>query len=85
MENIKLPAHPQPIAFYPGNETCQTTANHDWDMSGFTKLEKAALMIAQGHVNNFDMGNGIATKQFLTAFSEKCVSIAKAILEEANK
>lgn len=81
MDNLKLPAYAQSIAVTDSGDTYGSVGPD----SGFTKLELGALMIAQGHVNNFDMGNHTPTPQFLEAFSAKCVCLAKAVLEEANK
>jgi hypothetical protein len=79
MENLKLPAYP----VISGGGTFEN--GYDGFKPGFTKLELASLMIAQGHVNNFDMGNHTPAPQFLEAFAAKCVCLAKAVLEEANK
>lgn len=75
MDNLKSPAYPHRSNSLEGGHTDP----------GFTKLEKAALMIAQGHVTNFTMGNQNPDPLFLQAFGAKCVSLAKAVIEEANK
>ena len=49
---------------------------------GFTKLEKAALMIAQG-LSSRQLPDGDSIKSHLLA--EYSVELAKAVLEEANK
>lgn len=69
MDNLKSPAHP--IINDEGS-------HEDREVHyGFTKLEKAALMIAQGMM---------AHSKYTTDFvAPKAVEIAKAILQEANK
>ncbi len=47
MDNLKLPAYPLPIAKH-DNGTLNTTLDVDTASCGFTKLELASLMIAQG-------------------------------------
>jgi len=66
MDNLKSPAYPQPF--------------NDKQL-GFTKLEKAALMIAQGLCASLKMG----TSPLPTLLAETAVMVAKAVLEEANK
>lgn len=80
MDNLKRPAHPQPIAFADGNDTAQTAWGVHDDFAGFTKLEKAALMIAQGFAYNYAHVPGQSV-----AIAERAVELAKAVLEEANK
>jgi len=46
---------------------------------GFTKLEYASLMIAQGAISDGQMPNNDAK------LAAVCVLFAKAVLEEANK
>lgn len=73
MENTKLQAYP----------TTTDNANEIYEVAGkgFTKLEMASLMIAQGI-----MARGLYTpNQFQGYIAEPSVSIAKALLEEANK
>lgn len=81
MDNLIRPAQPQPIAPYPENTGGFETAwgVHE-DFAGFTKIEKAALMIAAGDVGSYDQGIANPEKWATT-----CVKLAKAILEEANK
>jgi len=50
---------------------------------GFTKLEKAALMIAQGGVATWDGKDVDPTNSKI--FASNCVLLAKLVLEEANK
>lgn len=77
MENFKLPA-------YPATEWSQLpdgTIVYNTTSEGFTKLEKAALMIAQGFMSNSRLQGEIVPVD-LASLS---VLIAKAVLEEANK
>lgn len=79
MDNLQSPSAPYVSYLHSSYEDID---NH----YGFTKLEKAALMIAQGHITNFaGNGNGLPSDAFLKAFSSKCVAVAKAVLEESNK
>lgn len=72
MDNLKLPAYPN-IDSYENGNICTP-------QSGFTKLELASLMIAQGLMSSTQFSdnkdNYIATQS---------VKLAKAVLEEANK
>lgn len=72
MDNLKLPAYPL------GKDVPQD------EFSGFTKLEKASLMIAQGLATRelFEM---LETKNYPAGIAKLSVVIAKAVLEEANK
>lgn len=85
MENIKLPACPVTVQWSEGkighdhqngNETSQTY--------GFTKLEKAALMITQGMLSA-GVGSNIIMGDQSYSLDVAAVAIAKAVLEEANK
>jgi hypothetical protein len=71
MDNLKLPAHPTTIA----------NANEVYEIAGrgFTKLELASLMIAQGLCADPNV------QQSVESIGAIAVSIAKAVLEEANK
>lgn len=70
-DNLKLPAYP--TLFY--NEVTGAANGHS---AGFTKLELASLMIAQGIcAETCDRGH--------TFIASESVKIAKAVLEEANK
>jgi hypothetical protein len=73
MDNFKLPAYPIHI------ENGHYSGHADFD--GFTKLEKASLMIAQGALSD---GTPIAEGHH-QRFALECVRVAKALLEEANK
>lgn len=73
MDNLKSPAYPW----------TDTRGDRLEFFEGFTKLEKAALMIAQGMASS---------GQYLTqshaehvAMANTAVSLAKAVIEEANK
>ena len=81
MDNLKLPASPQAI-YLEENGHPRAGAEYDWDFSGFTKLEMAALMIAQGAIasGNYKSGDGKTAD-----LAEYSVRTAKAVLEEANK
>jgi hypothetical protein len=74
-DNLKSPAYP--VHIEPGD----TYSGHAF-FDGFTKLEKAALMIAQGYVAN-GVFNGDEQEDY--ELSKRAVKIAKAVLEEANK
>jgi hypothetical protein len=71
MHNLKLPA--SPTLLYD-----ETSGKPNGHRSGFTKLELASLMIAQSIAIDFTPNQD----EYL---SERCVEIAKAVLEEANK
>lgn len=81
MDNLKLPAYPGPI---PTKNEGQIHAigNYEYRAHGFTKLELAALMIAQGIYSN---SNVEAMNTHFQTIAETSVTQAKAILEEANK
>lgn len=68
MENIKLPAYPHQL--FP-------------DSMGFTKLELASLMIAQGMCVDGLPADLSSTND--TAIAYASVSLAKAVLEAANQ
>jgi len=79
MDNLKLPAYPQPITMGSEGDILIPVMHHP-DFGGFTKLEYASLMIAQG----------IAQREFVDTgdrdyISMRAVKLAKAVLEEANK
>ncbi|HXP52998.1 MAG TPA: hypothetical protein VN922_23845 [Bacteroidia bacterium] len=78
MDNTKLPAYPTLIY----NEA---TGNPQAQELGFTKLEKAALMIAQGMIQRQDKQYDPETTKGVEAISSVCVDVARAVLEEANK
>jgi len=72
MDNLNLWAFPRPIS---NNE--RAIYKTEPEDCGFTKLELAALMIAQG-------GQGLEVIDE-KIFAQSCVKIAKAVLEECNK
>lgn len=74
MDNLKLPAHPI------GEKEFHRFSEQMAPWTGFTKLELAALMIAQGIVAN--PGGDVLS---YTKLGEAAVQTAKAVLEEANK
>lgn len=80
MDNLKLPASPQHGAFYPSTDT--VCFNVDPDFAGFTKIELASLMIAQGMYAN---PNVEALNTHMITIAEISVRQAMAIIEEANK
>ena len=80
MNNLTRPASPQPIAFHPESPDPQTSWGVHEDFAGFTKLEIAALMIAQGLVADPNVSGST-----LNTVPEMAVKLAQAILEEANK
>ena len=82
MPNLQCPAYPQSIALSGDNPEAQTSWGVHPDFSGFTKLELAALMIAQGFAAN-GVFNGATQQDY--ELSIRCVQVAKAVLEEANK
>ena len=69
MDNLKLPAYP----------SVDTGGDKPELNEGFTKLEMASLMMAQGATAN----GGVVQEP--TDFARYCVRLAKSILEEANK
>lgn len=82
MDNLKLPASPQSIAFHPESSVPQTSYGLPTDLSGFTKLELASLMIAQGMLSGPHKWAGYDMPKTI---SINAVAVAKSILEEANK
>lgn len=81
MDNLKRPAYPQPIAAREDG-TFETSWGVHEDFAGFTKIERASLMIAQGRLAK---GAVPASNDAHADFAYRCVAIAKAVLEEANK
>lgn len=83
-DNLKLPAYPQltydTIPRGDGNHIAIQYV--DKENPGFTKLELASLMIAQGMAGTWlEEANGPQYRHI----AEVAVSIAKIVLEEANK
>lgn len=80
MENNKLPAYPHQTWEEIGMEGGVPAVAHGTSEKngGFTKIELASLMIAQGMcAETVDRGTNF--------IAQKSVEIAKAVLEEANK
>lgn len=77
MDNLKRPAYPQPLTI--GSDgSILTPWQHDEDFAGFTKLEKAALIIAQGIYASYkDPGDDFVVT--------KSVNMAARIIEACNK
>lgn len=84
MENTKLPAYPTSVVDNYESVFCGLNSQGEplWCSypGGFTKIEMASLMIAQGIVAK----EGTETIDF-PLLSRMSVSLAKAVLEEANK
>lgn len=90
MDNFKLPASPFFEYNEPGYGNALCVYYKDGGKQilpftpGFTKLEKAALMMAQGRLNTYGHFSEVNDK-WAETFAKTSVIIAKAILEEANK
>jgi hypothetical protein len=83
MDNLKLPAYPVDAMEWDG---CNAKIRKEGPMapwSGFTKLEKAALMIASG-MSGGVYSDGLTVQQ-TQHIASSSVHLAKAVLEEANK
>lgn len=83
IDNLKLPAYPVTVQMEDGvtgegHQNGHTTAQ----MYGFTKLEKATLMIAAGMASTWLEEANAAQYKHLAGVA---VDIAKAVIEEANK
>ena len=87
MDNLKLPAYPTFEIDGSGSSFHGILPNGDYawcsNPGGFTKLELASLMIAQGlmDLKLYDP----ETTRGVEAISTVSVHVAKAVLEEANK
>lgn len=81
MENIKLPAYPLPLV---RNAEGEVKDASDWEGSnvGFTKLELASLMIAQGFVARVGIANSPGE---ISTIAHLSTELAKAVIAEANK
>lgn len=81
MNNLELPAYPTEVQWSEGRIGKDHQNGNATSLTyGFTKLEKAALMIAAGmDVLNY---TSHADPQWM---AKEAVIIAKAVLEEANK
>jgi len=80
MDNLKRPAYPQPLTLGSDGSVLTPWQHHE-DFAGFTKLEKAALIIAQGMCSNSKLEYNNAFKDI----PSQSVKLAKAVLEECNK
>lgn len=80
MDNLKRSAYPLPICQLKGGEI---TATMDYcpDNGGFTKLEKAALIIAQGLVAKYNMKEPGDQK----IIAQMSVELATEVINEANR
>ena len=80
MDKLKLPAYPLPIALH-NNGTLNTTLDVDNASVGFTKHEKAALMIAQGLVSKYNM----TSPSDQETIAKLSLELAEEILNRAEK
>lgn len=79
MNNLDLPAHPTEVQWSEGKIGKDHQNGYSTSLAyGFSKLELAALMIAQGLCADHTMDS-------VNVIPEMSVRIAKAVLEEANK
>lgn len=78
MDNFKLPAYPEQVMIHPHTQEVFTANQMNSWTGGFTKLEKAALMIAAGMANRPEYYK----IEEIASFS---VTIAEAVLLQANK
>lgn len=78
MDNLLSPAYPVNLILDDKQNTYVSSLDLEANVGGFTKLEKASLMIAQGLAS--DPGN-VLTDQL----AQLSVAFAKAVLEEASK
>jgi hypothetical protein len=78
MDNLKEPSYP--LIHW---ETADNGAPGMFSNGGFTKLEMAALMIAQGYVS--DRNNMLKGTANYEGIAQLSITIAKAVLEESNK
>lgn len=83
MDNLKLPAYPSPVRYENGIRVDNQIGNGGLMQEvGFTKLELASLMIAQGYASNPGGEWGDEPEE---AIAFQSIRLAKAVLEEANK
>lgn len=83
MDNLRSPAYPSILSDFDGQDNALGSSYTDPKRSGFTKLEKAAIMIAAGIMSGA-WSDGI-THQQVAYIKEASVLVAKGVLEEANK
>jgi hypothetical protein len=74
MNNLLLPAYPI------GEDDFNRFSDCRGPWTGFTKLELASLMIAQGLIQQ-----GFVAQDDIVYIKTHSVRVAKAVLEEANK
>lgn len=74
LDNFNFPAHPC--------KRVNGLGGNNGDFTGFTKLEAASLMIAQGVITDYPLP--ITPKQ-AASITETAIRIATMILEGANK
>jgi hypothetical protein len=90
MDNLKSPAYP----FLEANESGYGNSVSVWQadggkqmfpfQAGFTKLEYASLLIAQGLATR-ELLEILEGSNYPSGVAKLSISIAKAVLEEANK
>jgi len=81
-DNLLQPAYPVSIAVDDKNNSL--VDSRDQCAAGFTKLEKASIMIASGMVSDPEWLSALTEVQ-ITYLGETAARIAKSVLEEANK
>ncbi len=77
-DNLLSPAYPLTASLDESENKYFTVADVDLKASGFTKIELASLMIAQGIASHAESIHYKST-------ASSAVLLAKAVLEEANK
>lgn len=80
MDNLKLPAYPQPLTMGTEGDILTPVGQHS-DFAGFTKQEKGALIMAAALVGKYSLKTP-EDQQIIAQLSNE---LAKAVLEEANK
>lgn len=78
MDNINFPAYPQNGVYSLATDTI--VFNKDPELAGFTKLEKAALIIASGLLSKYNL----RTSEDQQIIAQLSVELATAILNKAN-
>ena len=85
MNNLQSPAYPQQVTLHPTDSKPFTAGQMVEGTEGFTKLELASLIIAQGMVQRQYREYDPETTKGVEAISSVSIHLAKAVLEEANK
>lgn len=80
MDNLKRPAYPLPIATQSNGEVVDTT-DYAKQNGGFTKQEKAALIMAAALVGRYNLKSPEDQETIAQLSNE----LAIAVLEQANK